>query len=178
MTKLLILDKDGTLVRPVSGAKFVQSPEDQGLLPGVAEALARYRADGWVMAIASNQGGVAAGYKTLDSAIAEMRYCLRLLPQIYNAYFCPDLEGQKCWHVEKGFAQSLDHKYRNGLGEPYKGLYRKPNHGMISHIQMIETFPNPKETLFVGDRPEDECAAEAAGVRFMWADDWRAYTMS
>ena len=57
MTKLLVLDKDGTLTRPKSGNTFVQNPEDQELIEGVAEAIARYVADGWTLAIASNQGG-------------------------------------------------------------------------------------------------------------------------
>ena len=39
MAKLLILDKDGTLVRPKSGGRFVQSPDDQELIPGVVEVL-------------------------------------------------------------------------------------------------------------------------------------------
>lgn len=55
--KLLVLDKDGTLVRPKSGNTFVQHPEDQELIEGVAEAIQRYVADGWQLAIASNQGG-------------------------------------------------------------------------------------------------------------------------
>ena len=171
--KLAIFDKDGTLTTPASGAKFVQRPQDQVLLPGVAEGIAAMAADGWTIAIASNQGGVAAGYKSLDKAIEEMRYCMKLLPKIFNAYFCPDLAGNECWHVEKGFAQSITHKYRNGIGEPYKGEYRKPCGGMISHIQQIETFPTPTETLFIGDRPEDKQAAANAGVRFQWADEWR-----
>lgn len=55
--KLCVLDKDGTLIRPASGAKFPQTPTDQELLPGVKEAIDRMRADGWTFAIASNQGG-------------------------------------------------------------------------------------------------------------------------
>ena len=39
--KLLVLDKDGTIVRPKSGHTFIQSPEDQVLIEGVAEAIAR-----------------------------------------------------------------------------------------------------------------------------------------
>ena len=55
--KLAVIDKDGTLTTSVSGAKFPQSPTDQKLLPGVKEAIDRLRADGWTLAIASNQGG-------------------------------------------------------------------------------------------------------------------------
>jgi len=32
------------------------------------------------------------------------------------------------------------------------------------------------EVLYVGDRPEDEQAAAAATVPFMWADKWRVST--
>lgn len=54
MTNLLVLDKDWTLIRPKSGNTFVQDPEDQELIEGVAEAIARYVADGWQLAIVSN----------------------------------------------------------------------------------------------------------------------------
>lgn len=59
MDKLLILDKDGTLVAPKSGSEFVQHPEDQELLPGVKEAIERYHSEGWAIVVASNQGGCA-----------------------------------------------------------------------------------------------------------------------
>ncbi len=55
--KLAVLDKDGTLTQPISGARFPKNPQDQGLMPGVREAIDRLRADGWSLAIASNQGG-------------------------------------------------------------------------------------------------------------------------
>lgn len=57
INKLIIFDKDGTLTRPRSGAKFPQHPEDQELYPGVKDAIDRLRVEGWSMAIASNQGG-------------------------------------------------------------------------------------------------------------------------
>jgi histidinol phosphatase-like enzyme len=57
--KLLLLDKDKTLVRPKSGAKFISHPEDQELIPGIAEALTHYRGNDWKPVIVTNQGGVA-----------------------------------------------------------------------------------------------------------------------
>lgn len=56
--KLLILDKDWTLVKPQQGT-FVQHPEDQVPLPGAIAAVSDYVSRGWLVAIASNQGGVA-----------------------------------------------------------------------------------------------------------------------
>ena len=178
MGKLLILDKDGTLVRPKSGGAFVQHPEDQELLPGVAEAIARYHVDGWRMAIASNQGGVAAGHKSLQDAIAEMAYCLILLPEfVRTAVFCPD-DGMSIEFVRKfdGVAKYrgyLRHKYMN-YARSWR-TFRKPDPGMIHAV--IDFCTNDGsgdsvEILFVGDRPEDQQAATNAGVNFMWASDW------
>ena len=176
MTKLLVLDKDGTLVRPKSGNTFVQHPEDQEVIEGVAEAIARYIADGWTLAIASNQSGVAAGYKSLNDAIAEMQYCLKLLPlpAATEAYFCPDA-GDTCWVVEKGFSTKLDYERPK---KSYAGLYRKPNAGMLLRICDRENYTSDwrdifEQKLMVGDRPEDEQAAQAAGFDFMWAEDWQ-----
>lgn len=229
MTKLLICDKDGTLVRPASGATFVQHPQDQALIEGVAETIDRYHREGWSIVIASNQGGCdlsivlgrkvpvgaylhldgqdykitgirkdenmddpmlhfqldrergngkqyysaypdsreAIRYKTIEDAIEEMRYCLELLPQVRCAYFCPDLEGQKC--VMASRFTMLE------VGAGYSGWnYRKPKSGMILFAQCdLLDFEKGSPILFVGDRPEDQQAAEAANVQFMWAEDWR-----
>ena len=46
--------------------------------------------------------------------------------------------------------------------------WRKPEPGMLQHaIQLFQV--ELEETLFVGDRPEDEQAAKNANVDFMWA---------
>lgn len=187
MSKLAIFDKDGTLVRPKSGGTFPQHPEDQELIPGVAEAIQDCVADGWTIAIASNQGGVVAGYKTLESAIAEMRYCLSLLPseaKIEGAYFCPD-NGQTCYRV------SAPIHYEDVPNRPHaeitpviavhdqaiakimnlNGLYRKPNPGMLLYATRDRGSAVPR--IFVGDRPEDEQAAANADIPFVWAHDWR-----
>lgn len=167
MARLLLLDKDGTLVRPKSGGEFVQSPEDQELLPGVEGAIADYVADGYTLVIVSNQGGVAAGHKTLESAIAEMRYCMELLPEISGALFCPDFEGEECWLL-------LDNEGRECITSNRQN-FRKPHPGMLN-LAIRNWFgisADKSEALMVGDRPEDEQAAIAAGVRFVWADEWR-----
>ena len=131
LIKLAIVDKDGALVCPKSGNTFVQNPQDQELLPGVQEAVSRLVADGYVLVIASNQGGVAAGHKTLEDAIAEMQYCLSLLPQIDRAYFCPDY-GKTCIAVLRNLSRWVD------AGECWgddRWQYRKPQAGMLYMAQ-------------------------------------------
>lgn len=181
--KLLILDKDGTLVKPISGGSFVQSPCDQELLSGVANTLARYQHSGWQMAIASNQGGVASWHKTLDDAIEEMFFAMALT-KIQTAAIAHSYE-------DEGYGEfvsltlfddgSKDHRVMtNG-----KLRFRKPEPGMIKWlVRQHDPFAFPPrearnhdykegvDILFIGDRPEDEQAAAAAGVPFQWADQF------
>lgn len=197
--KLLILDKDGTLVKSKSGNKFVQHPQDQELLPNVAETLQRSRDDGWQIAIASNQGGVAAGHKTIDEAIAEMLYCLNLL-DLPMGLFCPDFEGQECWLVnnrreviiapdgtevsqidENGEALMMKPiklaPSNDWLVAPYQVIsnFRKPSWGML-HAAQIWTNKAVDECIFVGDRPEDQQATEETLIEFQFAKDFFGWT--
>ena len=165
---LVIVDKDGTLVEPASGSKFVQNPTDQRLLPGVAEHIAELAGMGATIVIASNQRGVAAGHKSLEDAIAEMRFCLKLLPEINYALFSPDFEGEELWKVEhpslgRGDAGICDRGSELGL----YGRYRKPEPGMLNYAS--ELYP---DAIMIGDRPEDAQAA-AAGIPFVDAEAWR-----
>jgi len=80
MTKILLLDKDGALVVPASRAKFVNIPTDQKPMDGVNNAIDYYLKNDWNLMIISNQGGVAAGHKSLEDAIAEMRFAMDLFP--------------------------------------------------------------------------------------------------
>lgn len=174
MPNLLLLDKDGTLIRPKSGAQFVNKPWDQEPIAGVESAIARYVADGWTLAIISNQAGVAAGHKSLESAIQEMQFCLELFPAIEEAYFCPDFEGSECWRVWGNCDESHRINYtKDWLIVQLLGVadsFRKPDSGML---RLAIEQHSPDAVLFVGDRPEDEGAARAFGVPFQWADDWR-----
>lgn len=162
--KLIILDKDGTLTTPKSGKKFVQKPEDQILLPGVLDAVRWHTLQGHMLVIASNQGGVSAGHKTIEEVILEMKYCLHLLLGIQSAYFCPDLEGNQCWHVERQSSSQIEVLR-------FKGRMQKPGDGMIQ--QALLDHPSVSEILFIGDRQEDEQAAHTAGVAFQSAESWR-----
>lgn len=245
MQKLLVIDKDLTLIRPSSGATFVQHPEDQVLIEGVAEAIDRYHKAGWAIVIASNQGGcdlsivlgrkVPVGaylvldgqdykitgirkdenmddpmlhfqlnrerdngkryystypdsrevirYKTVEDAIEEMRYYMKLIypllswPQslYFRGLLCPDFSGETCWAVNSFSEQGNWKAYE--VSEPIRGAkigYRKPQSGMIKEAIDYLEFSGLKveEILFVGDRPEDQQAAEAANVRFLWANEW------
>lgn len=246
--KLAVIDKDGTLTTPISGAMFPQNPQDQQLMPGAREALDRLRADGWALTIASNQGGcdwhevlavnlnvgqrfkviienpfydgkvflarsinpssrckgsllvetdskdsprlnfwpslddrILVQYKTIESAIEECQFAADLCG-IDVAMFAPDMAGQKCIDMMKtrdsvyGHPKTADRIWK--LGEiTCDGIlienYRKPGAGMLIWASISTHLGDWSDRIMIGDRPEDEAAAHAAGFRFLDAEDWR-----
>ena len=92
LRRAVFLDRDGTLNKDVG---YVHRKEDWQWLPGVAEALKRLRAVGYVLVVVSNQSGIARGMYD--------REALRLLEEWVNAelsaknaaidawYYCPHL---------------------------------------------------------------------------------------
>lgn len=190
---ILILDMDGTVRIKKGGtpgdikAGFIASPEDQEIIPGAAQAIESYHQQGWLIVGASNQGGVAAGKKTLESCFKEQQYTLKLVPQIDRIYFCPDYEGKQLgivdrngWNLETHFNPDLssfqlknenDHinpQVLDAINKSYSS-FRKPEPGMIEYIK---TSHECDRLLFVGDRTEDEQAAAKAGIDFQWTKDW------
>jgi len=166
--KLLLIDKDQTLICSKIGREaYIQSPWDQIPIPGINEKLNRYSADGWKIAIISNQAGIEKGYKSLSDTFLEFRYCLELFPQIEEAYFCPNFSGSECWQVWadcKG-----DHRMLCEDKDRELNQFRKPNPGML---KLAIANHGADEALYVGDRDVDEQAAAAAGIPFIWANDF------
>lgn len=157
--KAIIFDKDDTLIIPKSGEIFVRSLQDQ--TPKIDRHwLKSLKTQGFALYIASNQGGVAAGYKTMEEAIAEMKFCLGLFPQIDYGVFCPAFDGTICVEVS-----------RNGSNTHTGQGFRKPDGGMIDLICQQGNI-NKSASVFVGDRPEDANAAKSAGIEFMDINDF------
>ena len=187
--KLLLLDKDGTIITGKSRNpmhNFVQSPEDQQMIPGAGDAISRYMAQGWDIAIVSNQGGVGFGFKTLKDALEEMDYALRL-SGINRGYFCPTkpFNAWQTWLISRLIISrwflkttcwrvSIDDKPQKYIDDNWASPqgYRKPD-GLMLVLAMKECASWPSETLMVSDRPEDESAAKSVGAKFMWAEEWR-----
>lgn len=151
--KLIIFDKDGTLCGSTNPKGPPNTLEEQTMLPGVVDICNNLRRDGIILAIASNQGGVSLGYMTRGMA-KEVVNAARVAVGAQIAFFAPD-------HPEAEL-------------EDESGLFdRKPNPGMLINA-MVACGAYTRQTLYVGDRPEDEQAAMNAGVDFMWAEDFFA----
>lgn len=161
---LLMVDMDGTIREPLSEQKHIQHPQDQCIIKGADIALRAYK-DGWLIVGITNQGGVEAGYKSLQECIKEQQYTLQLFPELKEIYFCPDFAGKKCFRVTR-------HNVHNHSETKWSGQYRKPGPGMLK-LAMVRHNHTPEASLYVGDRPEDETAARRAGIPFYSAADWR-----
>jgi len=150
---LYIFDADGTLRRcTVLGQPCPNRPDEWELLPGVQKKLATIDWSSNRFAIASNQGGVALGFLTLqaaadmlhETASAAMELCASGADPIIA--ICPHAHASRC-------------------------ACRKPAPGLISEL-MVLAATTAEETVFIGDQESDREAAERAGVRFAWAKDF------
>ncbi len=153
---LYIFDKDGTLVGR-AGNRPANTPDEQVLLPGVAEKIAELRAQGHKLALASNQGGVAWGFITEDEAWALMDDCAEKVGGLDAAAMCP-------YDARARGPKALPEFARDDR-------CRKPNPGMLLDL-MEQLCASPASTVMVGDRESDRLAAEAAGCEFVGADEF------
>jgi D-glycero-D-manno-heptose 1,7-bisphosphate phosphatase len=149
---LVIFDADGTLCTSSSGKEFRRGAGDWKLLPRRLEACQSLQAAGILMAVASNQGGVAFGHLDAGETACEIARLGATIGAVATR-MCP-------FHPEGTVPLFKRHS-----------VYRKPSPGMLTSI-MEEVGVGPDRTLFVGDRPEDEEAALAAGCCFAWAQDF------
>ena len=162
MTKIIFLDLDRTLRETASGKTFINEPTDQQPIEGTQKALAYYQSKGFILIGITNQGGVAAGHKSLESAIEEQRITLELFPELPEIFMCTSYDGQTCCSVSKDQINEFG-------STDSKISCRKPGAGMI--LVALQGFytVNIENCWMIGDRPEDEACAAAAGVKFVWA---------
>jgi D-glycero-D-manno-heptose 1,7-bisphosphate phosphatase len=165
--RLVLFDRDGTLTVPASGATFPKSVDDQQWMPGRLERLRELRAQGVYTAIVTNQGGAAWGIFTPEEMLEVLgKQCKE--GRINTVFVCFHDTSEKAQQRAKIKALTGDEGYR-GYTALYKGHHRrKPSPGML--LEAMDHFGvGSEETLMVGDRPEDEKSAQAAGCRFVWA---------
>lgn len=172
--KILFLDLDGTIRCPKSQSKFINSPQDQEPIPGAKEAIANYASQGYLIIGITNQGGVAANHKSMDNCIQEQQYTLKLFPRLSKIFFAPDYSGDAIGIVNcDGYSLIDAARVYRAYSLKFIPNFRKPGTGMIDY-GLASNNSIASDCLMVGDRSEDEGCAKAAGLRFMWADNWRS----
>ncbi|MBA2513555.1 MAG: HAD family hydrolase [Solirubrobacterales bacterium] len=139
----ILLDRDGTLnVRPAPH-QYVTRAEDFVWLPGVPEALARLRREGFVLGVVSNQRGVARGLVDPGVLVAiERRIQEALEPfgtRIDGFRYCPHDLDAHCG-------------------------CRKPQPGLL-HMLEADLDLDLSSSWMVGDTASDIAAGIAAGCR-------------
>lgn len=137
---LVLLDRDGTLIRDVP---FLGDPAAVELLPGVGEGLAALQAQGFALAILTNQQGIGLGYYTPREMIAVHQQLFRLLGphgvRISRIYFCPHSAADGC-------------------------ACRKPGSALVERA-MRDFAMEPRQVFVVGDLGTDAAAGGSAGCR-------------
>ena len=143
MARLIILDRDGVI--NFDSPAFIKSPEEWHPIPRALEAIALLKADGWLVAVCSNQSGVGRGLITpdaLDGIHEKLRQALSPLGvRLDGLAFCPHRPEDDC-------------------------RCRKPRPGMLT--DMMESLGvGPEQTVVIGDSIRDIQAGQAAGCRCM-----------
>ena len=159
---VLWLDIDGTVRHGADqrNGLFVKTADDVVLFPEVPALLAAYKKARWRIVGVSNQGGIALGHLTTRDVMENM---------------------QRTHDLSGGYFDRISFcRHHPSASEPEMAICwcRKPRIGMLVEAgismacQFGECYP-PHLGLFVGDRPEDQACADAAGVAFMDAVEWR-----
>ena len=139
--KLVILDRDGVI--NFDSPSYIKSPEEWRPIPGSIEAIARIKAKGWKIVIATNQSAVGRGIIQLTDLFgihAKLLSCVRQFgADIDGIFFCPHRPSQEC-------------------------VCRKPKPGMFQEITKRFGVIG-KYCITVGDSLRDLKAAEAISAR-------------
>lgn len=142
-SKLIILDRDGTLIKLVSyinNVKFVE------LIPGVASSLNQLAKLGFEFAIATNQSAISRGLATVKQVEEVNARVIKLLldQQVFikKVLYCP--------HSPTDFCQC-----------------RKPKPSMGLEI-MNSLGINPKHTIVIGDQLSDIEFAKNIGSSYIY----------
>ncbi len=137
----LLLDYDGTLRRTRSGRVYPVDPDDVEVLPGRAEVLRAWRADGYRLLGVSNQSGVATGHLTHAQAQACFERTNELLGLEVEVAYCPHPPGApRCW-------------------------CRKPMPGLGVRFVLAHRL-DPARCVMVGDLESDRAFAAACGFEY------------
>lgn len=146
---VVFLDRDGTLNEEVH---YLHRTGDLKLLPGAAEAVARFNKAGYRVIVVTNQAGVARGYYTEEDVKRLHSYLngelVKSGAHIDGFYYCP-------------------HHPEHGIGEYKKDCAcRKPGTGMLE--QAAADLPagiDKARSVMIGDKLIDTEAGHRFGIK-------------
>jgi len=147
--RLVILDRDNTLIRLPPGRRYLYGADEISLAAGAVALLRRLREAGMSVAVATNQQGVALP-EYPDMTIASVnQFHERLMDELGRQHASIDR-----FYVCPHSAESLC-----GCRKPRPGLF-------VQAMKDFGVFPH--ETAAIGDQWRDAQAAHAAGIRALF----------
>lgn len=137
--KVVILDRDGTIVRDCG---YLSNPDGLEFLPGAANGLRSLHQQGYRLVVISNQSGVGRGLFPLER-LREMNARLEEMVQTIGArieriYCCPHRPDENC-------------------------RCRKPQTGLLERAAMELGF-DPTQSIVIGDKGSDVEFGRRAGA--------------
>lgn len=148
MKGIVFLDRDGTLIEEVG---YLRDPADVRILPGAAEALRKLAAKGYLLAVASNQSGLARGMFSRPEMEA-----------VHRAF----LAAFRKRRVSFDAVEYCPHHPEGTLPEFRKTCScRKPETGMAEAILRRLAVPDSCPRWVVGDKMTDILFGHRLGAR-------------
>ncbi len=152
---IILLDRDGVVVKKAPRHQYLLKPDDVEVLPGVGEALRILNDTGLTTLFVTNQPGIHKGLMTLDDMI-EIDNRIAEVINDENAYFDGVIF---CPHPAPTEGDNVDASRICGC--------RKPKPGMLT--AMLRLYgATASETFMVGDFVSDIDAAVNAGVKGLY----------
>ena len=113
--RLIILDRDGVI--NFDSPNYIKNPEEWHPIPGSIEAIARIKAKGWKIVIATNQSAVGRGIIQLADLFgihSKLLTCIRQFgAEIDGIFFCPHHPSQNV--LAENLSQECLRKSRKDL---------------------------------------------------------------
>jgi len=147
MRGIVFLDRDGTLIEEVG---YLRDPEAVRILPGAAEALLLLSREGFLLAVVSNQAGLARGKITG----AEMDAVHRRFVSAFGAEGVVFDAVEYCPHHPEGTVAA----YRRACG------CRKPGTALAERILRRLRVPDSCPRFVVGDKMSDVSMGDRLGA--------------
>ncbi|CAM3546138.1 MULTISPECIES: D-glycero-beta-D-manno-heptose 1,7-bisphosphate 7-phosphatase [Halomonas] len=142
--QLVILDRDGVINQDSDA--YIKSLDEWIPYPDSIDAIARLSQSGYIVAIATNQSGIARGYYD-ETVLAKIHARLKTLVEtaggrIAHIAYCPHGPDDKC-------------------------TCRKPLPGLLHDIQRVLGLSSLSGSWMVGDSLRDLQAGNACGCRLV-----------
>jgi D-glycero-D-manno-heptose 1,7-bisphosphate phosphatase len=138
MRGIVFIDRDGTLIEEVG---YLRDPSAVRILPGAVEALRLLSREGFLLAVVSNQAGLARGKFTR----AEMEAVHRRFVSAFGAEGIAFDAVEYCPHHPEGAVEA----YRRAC------VCRKPGTGLAEEVLRRLQVPDSCPRFVVGDKMSD-----------------------